>query len=185
MNSSIMHATRMTKSIFNGAGRILGLAMGVGLVLCATRAQAASVTGVYTSYAGAPLGDHQLHFDNLVSGDIFLARTGSDGSFSADLPPGSYDLRAEHGAVVVSSIIVSDGDVSVGKVHGGQPFDMIWLPFERQGIAPALVGTDAPATAHVSTPSAEASSADATPPQSAATFWSPGNPAPAAPASKP
>ena len=126
----------------------------------------------------------RLHFDNLVSGDIFLARTGSDGSFSTDLPPGSYDLRAEHGAVVVRSISVGDGDLSVGKVHGGKPFEMIWLPFEHQGIAPALVGTDAPATAHVSTPTAETSSADATVPQSAATFWSPANPAPA-PAAKP
>jgi len=184
MNSSKMSGIKIRKSIWKPAGRSLGLALGVGLLLCAARAEAASVSGVYTSYAGAPLAGHQLHFDNLVSGDIFLARTGSDGSFSTDLPPGSYDLRAEHGAVVVRSISVGDGDLSMSKVHGGEPFEMIWLPFERQGIAPALVGTEAPATAHVSTPAAETSSADATPAQSAATFWSPANPAPA-PAAKP
>ncbi len=179
MNSSKMHGTGMRKSIFNAAGRTLGLALGTALLLCPMRAEAALVTGVYSSYAGAPLADHQLHFDNLVSGDIFLARTGSDGSFSTDLPPGSYDLRGEHGAVLLSKIVVGEGDVNVGKVHSGKPFDMIWLPFERQGVAPALVGTEAPATAHVSTSSAETSSADTTPSQSAATFWSPANPAPA------
>jgi len=153
--------------------------MGASLLLCAARASASSVSGVYTSLAGAPVADHQLHFDNLVSGDIFLARTGSDGSFSTDLPPGSYDLRAEYGSVVIPEIIVGDADTSLGKVRAGKPFSMIWLPFERQGIAPALVGTEAPATAHVSAPSGETSSADTTPSQSAATFWSPANPAPA------
>ena len=47
-----------------------------------------------------PLSDHQLHFENRISGDMYLTRTGDDGSFASDLPPGIYDLRAERGLVV-------------------------------------------------------------------------------------
>jgi hypothetical protein len=39
--------------------------------------------------------------------------------------------------------------VSVGRVTNGGPLDVLWRLFERQGIAPSLVDTDAPATAHL------------------------------------
>jgi len=98
-----MRANRIRKSI-NAVGRVISAATTAAFLLCAARASAAVVAGTYTGHGGAPLADHQLHFENRVSGDIFLARTGADGSFSADLPPGSYDLRAERGLVIKSDI---------------------------------------------------------------------------------
>jgi len=109
---------------------------------------AATASGVFTSESGTPLAEHQLHFENRVSGDIYLARTGADGSFSTELPPGLYDLRAERGLVVKAGVIVGQDDVEVGHVTSGAPFD-VRRPFEREGIGPALVQTEAPATAHV------------------------------------
>jgi hypothetical protein len=127
---------------------IRGAAIVAIALMMAARADAASVSGVYTSRGGAPLADHQLHFENRVSGDMFLARTGSDGSFSSDLPPGVYDLRAERGLVVKSGIRVEGADFAVGRVTDGAPLD-VRRPFEREGVAPSLLEPDAPATAHV------------------------------------
>jgi len=79
--------------------------------------------------------------------------------------------------------LLDDGEVSVGRVSAAEIFDLFRLPFERQGIGPALVDTGAPATAHVP------ASSDTSPPQSAAQFWTPGGtqnpPAPVAPAQQP
>jgi hypothetical protein len=179
MKRPTIYADRIATSMWNAAGRVFSTAIAAALLLGAARADAAMVSGVYAGRDKSPAG-HQLHFDNLVSGDIFLTRTGSDGSFAADLPPGSYDLRAEHGLVVVSKIVVRDQGTNLGRVGSLKPLEMIWRPFEGQGVGPALVNTSAPATAHVA---GTLSSNDATPPQSAATFYTPGgqNPAPAAP----
>lgn len=184
----------MTTSTKHIAARVMGLirslyttTLAAGVValvpISAGQAHAAMVSGVYAGAHDAPLADRQLHFDNLISGDIFLARTASDGSFSAELPPGNYDLRAEHGLVIKSQIIVSDGAISLGRVSAGTKLKHMTLGvFEGQGLAPALVGTAAPATAHVAE-SADGSrtSAASDPAQSAATFYKPDSP-PAAPA---
>jgi len=152
------------------------------LLIAAVRADAARVTGVYAGPHDKPLADHQLHFENIVSGDIFITHTGSDGSFSADLPPGTYDLRAEHGLIIKSKIVVQDSEVSVGHVGSTTPIEMIRRPFESQSIAPVIVDTSAPSTAHVAAPSGTGGySSDATPPQSAATFYTPGTQASAPP----
>jgi hypothetical protein len=150
----------MNESMSNAAKHVIRVATALALVVVAARANAAMVSGVYTSPGGTPLGDHQLHFENRISGDMYLTRTGGDGSFVSDLPPGIYDLRAERGLIVKSGIRVGGPDLSVGRVLDGAPFD-VRRPFERQGIGPAIVDTEAPATAHFATPPAAAAPASA------------------------
>jgi hypothetical protein len=135
--------------MLNSASRVFCAAIAGALILMTARAEATMVSGVFvTREGGKPLGDHQLHFENRISGDIFLARTGSDGAFSSDLPAGTYDLRAERGLVVKSKIVVGDSELNVGRVTDGAPFD-VRRPFEREGIGPAILDTEAPATAHL------------------------------------
>lgn len=134
--------------MLNAASRILCAAVAGALLLCFARADAAEVSGIYTNRGGKPLADHQLHFQNHIAGDMYLTRTGADGSFSTDLPPGTYDLRAERGLIVRPGIRVENANLDVGRVADGAPYD-VRRPFERQGIAPALVDTEAPATAHL------------------------------------
>lgn len=145
------------------------MTIAVAMTFLTIGSDAATVSGVYTSGHSAPLADRQLHFENSISGDIFLARTGSDGSFAADLPAGTYNLRAERGTVVKSNIVVGESELSLGHVGGASALDILKLPFEGQGIGPALVDTGAPGTAHV------AAAPDAVAPQSAATYWTPGS----------
>ena len=156
----------------NAASRIFRAAMVLALMIgLAARAEAGFVSGVYTNRAGAPLPEHQLHFQNRVSGDMYLARSGADGSFSADLPPGIYDLRAERGLVIKSNIVVGDLAMNLGRVREGVLIsDLVRRPFERQGIAPVLIDSAAPATAHVANAAPEGSGT--------ATFWAPGNQGP-------
>jgi hypothetical protein len=169
-----MPCERMKESMSNAASRIFRAVMMLALMIGLTaRAEAGVVSGVYTSRAGTPIPEHQLHFQNRVSGDMFLARSSADGSFSADLPPGVYDLRAERGLVVKSNIVVGDLEMNLGQVRESELFfDLVRRPFERQGVAPALVDTAAPATAHIANAAPEGSGT--------ATFWSPGGQKPAA-----
>ena len=129
---------------------LLGAAIAVAVTFTAAISEAAIVSGVYTSSGGAALADRQLHFENRVSGDIYLARTGADGSFASDLPPGIYDLRAERGLVVKSGVVI-DGtavEMNIGRIREGAPLD-VRRPFEREGVGPSIVDTGAPATAHL------------------------------------
>jgi hypothetical protein len=159
--------------MLNAASRVLCAAIAGALLVCSARANAAMVSGVYTSRGGAPLAGHQLHFENQIGGDIYLARTGSDGSFSTDLPPGTYDLRAERGFIVKAKIVVDGDEISVGRVTDAAPLD-VRRPFEREGLAPSLLDTGAPATAHLTPPSAAAQpSAAAWPAQSTASVMAP------------
>jgi hypothetical protein len=160
-----MRAEKMEQSMSNAARRILSAAI-LATIAMAAHADAGTVTGIYTNRSGAPLPDHQLHFENRISRDMYLARSGSDGSFSADLPPGIYDIRAERGLVIKPGIVVGDSAVSIGRISGGERVsDLLREPFERQGIAPALVDAAAPATAHIANASPAA--------QASATFWAP------------
>ena len=185
MKRSTIHADRIFYSISNAAGCVFSLAFVAVLLFSIARADAAMVSGVYASDHGKPLAGRQLHFDNLVSGDIFLARTESDGAFKVDLPSGSYDLRDEHGVVVVPKILISDQATNLGQVgRKPQPLEMVLRPFERQGVAAALVNSSAPATAHLAVSSATESSADSAPSQSGAIFYTPDSHA-AAPSAPP
>ncbi len=154
--------------MLKSASRVFCAAIAGALMLVAARAEATMVSGVYVAREGGKaLADHQLHFENRISRDIFLARTGNDGSFASDLPPGTYDLRAERGLIVKSKIVVGDSELNVGRVTDGAPFD-VRRPFEREGIGPTILDTAAPATAHLEKETAPMPSSAASPAQSAA-----------------
>ena len=125
----------------------LSIAVAIGLVAGARIAGAANVSGTMTSRDGKPSDRRQLHYENRVTTDIYIAPTKPDGSFSADLPPGFYDLRAERGLILQSKILVGTEDVNVGHILEPAPLD-VRKPFEREGVAEALVQSPAPATAN-------------------------------------
>jgi len=128
----------------------LSVAVATGLASWAQIAGAANVSGVMSYRGGKPADKRQLHYENRVTSDIYVAPTQPDGSFTADLPPGIYDLRAERGVVLAGQIRVDKDDVNVGHVVEPAPLDLR-RPFEHEGVADALVDSPAPATANVNT----------------------------------
>ena len=125
----------------------LSIAVGAGIAAGTRIALAANVSGVMSYRNGQPADKRQLHYENRVTSDIFIAPTKPDGSFTADLPPGLYDLRAERGVVLASKIRVESDDVNIGHVVEPAPLD-VRRPFERERVAEALVESPAPATAN-------------------------------------
>jgi hypothetical protein len=128
----------------------LALVIGAGVAAGNRNARAANVSGTMLYRDGKPADKRQLHYENRVTSDIFVAPTNPDGSFTADLPPGFYDLRAERGLVLASKIRVDKDDVNIGHVVEPTPLD-VRRPFEREGVADSLVESPAPATANVTT----------------------------------
>ena len=126
----------------------LSVAVGAGLAYGARIAGAANVSGLMLYRDGKPADKRQLHYENRVTSDIFVAPTKPDGSFTADLPPGFYDLRAERGLVLASKIRVDTADINVGHVVEPAPLDVRRL-FQRQGVADTIVVSPAPATSNV------------------------------------
>ena len=133
---------------FRFAAVALSVAIGAGLAVGARTAGAAHVSGVMSYRDGSPADKRQLHYENRVTSDMFVAPTKPDGSFTANLPPGLYDLRAERGVVLASKIRVDSADVNIGQVVEPAPLDVRRV-FERQGVAETLVESPAPATANV------------------------------------
>jgi hypothetical protein len=133
---------------FRFAAVALSVAIGAGLAVGARTAGAANVSGVMSYRDGSPADKRQLHYENRVTSDMFVAPTKPDGSFTANLPPGLYDLRAERGVVLASKIRVDSADVNIGHVVEPAPLDVRRV-FERQGVAETLVESPAPATANV------------------------------------
>jgi hypothetical protein len=128
---------------------LVGLLLGIAVLLApAVGARGATVSGLVTEYSGEPGRDRQIHFENRVSGDIFLAPTGEDGSFSVNLPPGTYDLRGERGVVIKARITVDREPINLGTVREPPPLD-VRRPFQRRGIAETVIETPAPATANI------------------------------------
>jgi len=113
-------------------------------------AAAARVSGTFLNYSGQPIASRDLHFDNCVTHDIYLAPTHRDGSFAQSLPPGCYDLRAERGAIVRHAIIVGDADIGVGRVSDLAPLAPARL-FDLQALFPTLLTSPAPSTAFIMT----------------------------------
>jgi hypothetical protein len=109
----------------------------------------ARVSGDFVYKGGAPADNRQLHFQNRASGDMFVAPTNTKGEFSAYLPPGLYDLRAERGVILKAKIlVVGNDDFSIGTVEEPAPLD-VRKPFERQSIVPPIVQSAAPGTANM------------------------------------
>jgi len=133
---------------FRFAAIVLSVAVGAGIAAGARMAGAANVSGMMSYRNGKPAERRQLHYENRVTSDIYVAPTTPDGSFTADLPPGVYDLRAERGVVLVSRIRVDSADINVGHVLEPAPLD-VRRPFEREGVADTLVESPAPATSNV------------------------------------
>jgi hypothetical protein len=130
------------------AAAALSVAIGAGIGTGARIARAANVSGTMSYRDGKPADRRQLHYENRVTSDIFVAPTKPDGSFTADLPPGFYDLRAERGVVLVSKIRVDNEDLNVGHVVEPPMLD-VRRPFEHEGVADTIVDSPAPATANL------------------------------------
>jgi hypothetical protein len=115
------------------------------------QARAARVNGVLTGYENTtPIASRDLHFQNVITGDIYLSPTHPDGSFRAILPPGTYRLRTETGAVLLNSIKVGRADIDLGRVNELAPLapQRLW---QWQSIAPSRLSGPAPSTAYVMT----------------------------------
>ncbi len=126
----------------------LSIAAGAAIAAGARVAGAANVSGLMSYRDGTAAARRQLHYENRVTNDIYVAPTKPDGSFTADLPPGLYDLRAERGVILASKIRVGSDDVNIGHVVEPAPLD-VRRPFEHEGVAEALLDSPAPATANV------------------------------------
>ena len=130
---------------------ILSCAMALGLAApaAAVTFSSAHVSGNFVYLDGGAADNRQLHFQNRASGDMFVAPTDSHGDFAAYLPPGLYDLRAERGVILKPKIlVVGNDDFNIGRVVEPAPLDVL-RPFERQGVAEAIVQSPAPATANM------------------------------------
>src|SRR5665213_2328151 len=128
---------------------VLAMAMLLGAGLPAT-ARAAIVSGTLTGYEGKAEPSRDLHFENCVTHDEYLAPTHTDSSFAQNLPPGCYDLRAEQGAILRHGIIVGDSDIAIGTVSDLAPLACarIW---DLEALFPTLLTSPAPSTAYIFT----------------------------------
>ena len=142
-NSSIR--TRR-KPRFSTVAVSIGAMLAVGVA--AHMAAAAIVSGTMSYRNGSPADKRQLHYENRVTGDMYVAPTTGDGTFSADLPPGLYDLRAERGVILKNKIRVDAEDMNVGHVVEPAPLD-VHRPFQHEGVAEAILVSPAPSTANL------------------------------------
>ena len=115
----------------------------VGKMLPATPV---AISGKLLTDEGQPAGDRQIHFENAVTGDAYLTRTGKDGSFSIAVPPASYNLREESGPIVAGDIQAWTGAVNLGTVSEPSTLEKF---LEGEGVAPALIHNPAPITSNV------------------------------------
>lgn len=128
--------------------RILAVAILAVAALARPQAHAAIVSGSFVYRGGAPANQRQLHFENRISHDMYIAPTGNDGTFTVDLPPGIYDLRAERGVILKSRVVVENQPIDVGQSVEPAPLD-VRRPFEHEGVGETIVQTEAPATANL------------------------------------
>jgi len=125
------------------------MALALAAPAAAAQFSSAQVSGNFVYRDGTPADNRQLHFQNRASGDMFVAPTDNHGDFATFLPPGIYDLRAERGVVLKAKIlVVGNTDFNIGRVEEPAPLD-VRRPFERQGVAEAVVQSPAPATANM------------------------------------
>jgi hypothetical protein len=127
---------------------IVSYVLAVGIIVSAHFAGAANVSGSMVYVNGSPATKRQLHYENRVTSDMYVAPTTPDGSFTADIPPGIYDLRAERGVILKNRIKVDDEDLNIGRVVEPAPLDWHRL-FQHQTVAEAIVLSPAPSTANM------------------------------------
>ena len=125
----------------------VSIALAAATIAGSRNAGAANVSGIMSYRNGGAAAKRQLHYENRTTGDIYVAPTNPDGSFTADLPPGLYDLRAERGVILAYKIRVDNADLNVGHVVEPAPLDY-HRPFQHEGVAEAIVDNPAPATAN-------------------------------------
>jgi hypothetical protein len=126
-------------------------ALALALIALALPAHAARVSGALSGYeSAAPEANRELHFENALTHDVYLAPTNSDGTFAAELPPGLYHLRAERGVILKPAIAVANAGVALGAVSEAAPCAP-WRLWQRQQLAPAQLASPAPATAYLMT----------------------------------
>ncbi len=106
------------------------------------------VTGVLAAAEGGSPAGHDLHFQNRLSGNVYVMRTDANGTFSTMLPEGVYDLRGMHGAVIAPAVMVGQTPVSLGQVRSPGPYN-VWRLLEWQQVGPVIVTSPAPATAYL------------------------------------
>jgi hypothetical protein len=128
---------------------VLALAMLLGAGMPAT-ARAAIVSGTLAGYEGKAEPSRDLHFENCITHDEYLAPTHADSSFAQNLPPGCYDLRAEQGAILRHAIIVGDSDIAIGTVSDLAPLAAARL-WDLEALFPTLLTSPAPSTAYIFT----------------------------------
>jgi hypothetical protein len=105
-----------------------------------------TVTGKLLSPAGQPIAGRTIHFENVVTGDTFLTRTGTGGAFSALLPPATYNLREEPGPIVMRNVQALTNPIDLGTVNEPQSW---WDFLEGEKTAPAQIHSPAPITSSV------------------------------------
>ena len=104
------------------------------------------ISGKLLTSDGQPAAGRPIHFEQQVSGDIYLTSTNSDGTFSVAVPPGIYDLRDERGPIIAGPILARDQNISLGAVSEPAPYRSI---FQGEGIAPSRIRSPAATTANV------------------------------------
>ena len=125
------------------------LAFGIALVAALPpSARATIVHGILTGGNGDSGLANQVYLQNRVSGDLFIAPPKPDGAFSANVPPGIYDLRTERGSILVGEIVVGQAEVNLGNVQVPRSFSFESL-FQGQRLAPTQLQVPAPATARL------------------------------------
>ncbi|MGH8012772.1 MAG: hypothetical protein ACREQ4_09765 [Candidatus Binataceae bacterium] len=123
--------------------------LGFSLALPAA-AMAARVQGTLVNAQGVPEGGRRFHFENHLTGDIYIAPIHLNGSFGANLPPGLYDLRAQHGVIILTGIRVGSKSVELGKIQEHYP-NPIARVLEWETLFPTLLTSPAPSTAYLYT----------------------------------
>jgi len=145
-NSNSRSGKIILKIIFSTIA--LSLAVTAVISTGAHLAVAANVNGTMTYASGSPATRRQLHYENRTTGDMYVAPTTPDGAFTADIPPGLYDLRAERGVILKHKIRVEKDDLNIGRVVEPSPFDVRRI-FQHQSVAEAIIVSPAPSTANL------------------------------------
>jgi hypothetical protein len=131
----------------SGKQLLLGVLGFAGGILIAGQARAAFISATVVDAAGAAVAQHQIHVENHITGDSFLATTAADGGFIVDVPPGYYDVRDESGAILYHDVVATHlANIKLGKIT---PPSAFWAFFQREVIAPGVVTSPAPITAYV------------------------------------